>query len=140
MTTVSQDFEISRAKGASVAAFDADARGQAPGPAFSALQSGYRAAVRAGPSLDGVRGHLGPKFYSPFALTLILQQVAITGIVAMAETLIILTAGIDLSVAAIMVLTSVVMGRVAMIDGLPTFLPHRGFGAVASAAGSTARW
>ena len=63
---------------------------------------------------------VGPKFYSPFALTLILQQVAITGIVAMAETLIILTAGIDLSVGAIMVLTSVVMGRVAMIDGWPT--------------------
>ena len=70
---------------------------------------------------------VGPKFYSPFALTLILQQVAITGIVAMAETLIILTAGIDLSVGAIMVLTSVVMGRVAMIDGWPTPLAI-GFG------------
>jgi fructose transport system permease protein len=63
---------------------------------------------------------VGPKFYSPFTLTLILQQVAITGVVAMAETLIILTAGIDLSVGAIMVLTSVVMGRLAMINGLPT--------------------
>ncbi len=65
---------------------------------------------------------VGPKFYSPFALTLILQQVAITGTVAIAETLIILTAGIDLSVGAIMVLTSVLMGRLAMINGLPTTL------------------
>ena len=60
---------------------------------------------------------VGPRFYSAFALTLILQQVAITGIVATAETLVILTAGIDLSVGAIMVLSSVVMGRFAMHYG-----------------------
>lgn len=63
---------------------------------------------------------VGPKFYSAFTLTLILQQVSIIGIVAMAETLIILTAGIDLSVGAIMVLSSVVMGRLAMVHGVPT--------------------
>ena len=38
---------------------------------------------------------LGAKFFSPFALTLILQQVAIVGIVASAQSLVILTAGID---------------------------------------------
>ena len=48
---------------------------------------------------------LGAKFFSPFALTLILQQVAIVGIVGAAQTLVILTAGIDLSVGAIMVLS-----------------------------------
>lgn len=44
---------------------------------------------------------LGSKFFSPFALTLILQQVAIVGIVGAAQSLVILTAGIDLSVGAI---------------------------------------
>src|SRR5581483_10213590 len=48
----------------------------------------------------------GKKFFSPFALTLILQQVAIVGIVGSAQTLVILTAGIDLSVGAILVLCS----------------------------------
>ena len=53
---------------------------------------------------------IGEKFFSPFALTLILQQVQIVGIVAAAQSLVILTAGIDLSVGAITVpagLTSV---------------------------------
>ena len=36
---------------------------------------------------------LGSKFFSAFSLTLILQQVAITGIVGAAQTLVILTAG-----------------------------------------------
>lgn len=65
---------------------------------------------------------VGPRFYSAFTLTLILQQVAITGIVATAQTLIILTAGIDLSVGAIMVLSSVVMGRFALVWGWPAEL------------------
>jgi len=56
---------------------------------------------------------LGSKFFSAFTLTLILQQVAIVGIVGAAQTLVILTAGIDLSVGAIMVLSSVVMGQFA---------------------------
>jgi fructose transport system permease protein len=62
---------------------------------------------------------LGGKFFSPFALTLILQQVAITGIIGAAQTLVILTAGIDLSVGAIMVLSSVVMGQFAVHYGVP---------------------
>jgi len=62
---------------------------------------------------------LGSKFFSPFALTLILQQVAIVGIVGAAQSLVILTAGIDLSVGAIMVLSSVVMGQVTFRYGLP---------------------
>lgn len=65
---------------------------------------------------------LGGKFFSAFALTLILQQVAITGIVAAAQTLVILTAGIDLSVGAIMVLSSVVMGQFTFRYGLPAEL------------------
>lgn len=62
---------------------------------------------------------LGGRFFSAFTLTLILQQVAIVGIVGLAQTLIILTAGIDLSVGAIMVLSSVVMGQFTFRFGLP---------------------
>lgn len=62
---------------------------------------------------------LGSKFFSPFALTLILQQVQIVGIVAAAQSLVILTAGIDLSVGAIMVLSSVVMGQFTFRYGMP---------------------
>jgi len=62
---------------------------------------------------------LGERFLSPFALTLILQQVQIVGIVALAQSLVILTAGIDLSVGAIMVLSSVVMGQFTFRYGLP---------------------
>jgi fructose transport system permease protein len=62
---------------------------------------------------------LGSKFLSAFTLTLILQQVAIVGIVGAAQTLVILTAGIDLSVGAIMVLSSVVMGQFTFRYGIP---------------------
>lgn len=63
----------------------------------------------------------GGRFFSAFNLSLILQQVSIIGILAAAQSLIILTAGIDLSVAAIMVLMSVVMGNLAVYAGVPTF-------------------
>ncbi|MBL1420342.1 MAG: ABC transporter permease [Alphaproteobacteria bacterium] len=62
---------------------------------------------------------LGSKFFSPFTLTLILQQVAIVGIVGAAQSVVILTAGIDLSVGAITVLSSVVMGQFTFRYGLP---------------------
>ncbi|MEP0960808.1 MAG: ABC transporter permease [Roseobacter sp.] len=62
---------------------------------------------------------LGARFFSPFALTLILQQVQIVGIVAAAQSLVILTAGIDLSVGAIAVISSVVMGQFTFRYGLP---------------------
>lgn len=62
---------------------------------------------------------LGSRFFSPFALTLILQQVQIVGIIAAAQSLIILTKGIDLSVGAVMVLSSVVMGQFTFRYGIP---------------------
>ncbi len=62
---------------------------------------------------------LGSKFFSAFTLTLILQQVSIVGIVGAAQTLVILTAGIDLSVGAIMVICSVVMGQFTFRYGIP---------------------
>ncbi|PYE86013.1 ABC transporter permease [Pseudoroseicyclus aestuarii] len=62
---------------------------------------------------------IGDRFFSPFSLTLVLQQVQIVGIVAAAQSLVILTAGIDLSVGAITVLSSVVMGQFAFRYGIP---------------------
>jgi fructose transport system permease protein len=64
----------------------------------------------------------GGKFFSAFNLSLIMQQVSIIGILAAAQSLIILTAGIDLSVAAIMVLCSVVMGKFAVTLGIPAII------------------
>jgi fructose transport system permease protein len=65
---------------------------------------------------------VGHRFLHPFNLSLIIQQVTIIGILGVAQTIIILTAGIDLSVGAIMVLCSVVMGRLAVDIGLPDYL------------------
>ncbi len=64
----------------------------------------------------------------------------IIGIVGIAQTLIILTAGIDLSVGAIMVLSSVVMGRLAVLNGVPVAarLPARACSPGPPAASSTA--
>ena len=61
----------------------------------------------------------GRAFFSPFNLSLILQQVSIIGVLAAAQSLVIMTAGIDLSVAAIMMLTSVVVGKLAVVAGVP---------------------
>ena len=64
----------------------------------------------------------GDRFFSAFNLSLIMQQVTIIGFLACAQTLIILTAGIDLSIAAIMVLASVVAGKFAVVWGVPSVL------------------
>lgn len=66
-----------------------------------------------------VFGVMNPRFLAPANLSLITQQVAVIGILGVAETLIILTAGIDLSVGAAMVLSSVVIGNAAAGLGLP---------------------
>jgi fructose transport system permease protein len=52
-------------------------------------------------------------------LSTVLTQVTIVGFLGIAQTLVILTAGIDLSVGVIMVISSVVMGRLAVVDGVP---------------------
>lgn len=61
----------------------------------------------------------GGRFFHPFNLSLVLQQVTIIGVLGIAQTLIILTAGIDLSVGAIMILSSIVMGRLSVVVGVP---------------------
>jgi fructose transport system permease protein len=55
-------------------------------------------------------------FLTPGNLSLILQQVAIVGAVAAGQTLIILTAGIDLSCGAIAIFASMVMAKTSMGD------------------------
>ncbi|MGO1538830.1 MAG: ABC transporter permease [Leucobacter sp.] len=70
-----------------------------------------------------VFGFLNDRFITPGNLSLITQQVAVVGTLALAQTLIILTAGIDLSVGAGMALSSMVMANVAV---------NNGFGAIPS--------
>jgi len=64
-------------------------------------------------------GFLNDRFIRPENLSLITQQVAVVGALAVGQTLIILTAGIDLSVGAVMVLGSMVMAQTATANGLP---------------------
>ncbi len=59
------------------------------------------------------------RFFTLRTLSFILEQVMIVGIVGAAQALVILTAGIDLSVGAIMVFSSVVMGQFTFRYGLP---------------------
>jgi fructose transport system permease protein len=83
-----------------------------------------------------VFGLLNNRFLLPNNLSLISQQVAIVGTVAIAQTLIILTAGIDLSVGAAMVLSSMVMAKVAVDYGVPAPLAILAGGLVAIATGA----
>ena len=58
-------------------------------------------------------------------LSLVLQQSMIVGVLAIGQTLIILTAGIDLSCGAVMALGSILMTRLAVINGVNPRLRHR---------------
>jgi fructose transport system permease protein len=62
------------------------------------------------------------RFLQPGNLSLIVQQVMVVGTLGIAQTLIILTAGIDLSVGAIMVLSSIVMAKLSADSGVPGLL------------------
>jgi fructose transport system permease protein len=113
-TSKGQDFESDLSKAAqSVAEFDSNRRGS-----IDKLQHVLHENPALVPLIVLVMSLLvfavlvGERFFSPFAMTLILQQVQIVGVLAAAQSLIILTAGIDLSVGAIAVLCSVVMGQV----------------------------
>ena len=59
------------------------------------------------------------RIIQPGNLSTILKQITPIGIVAIAQTIIILTAGIDLSIGAIMVLASIIMGKLAVQAGVP---------------------
>jgi fructose transport system permease protein len=94
------------------------------------------ASAAARPTVDIPWGQLGPfialliacvffsittdRFLSGENLSLILQQVMVVGVIAIGQTLIILTAGIDLSCGVVMALGSIVMTKFAVELGLPT--------------------
>lgn len=59
------------------------------------------------------------RFFSGENFALILQQVMVVGVIAIGQTLIILTAGIDLSCGMVMALGSIVMTKVAADLGVP---------------------
>ena len=60
------------------------------------------------------------RFLTGGNLSLILQQVMVVGVIAIGQTLIILTAGIDLSCGMVMALGGIVMSKFATELGLPT--------------------
>src|SRR3954467_10730303 len=60
------------------------------------------------------------RFLTGANLSLVVQQVMVVGALAIGQTLVILTAGIDLSNGAVMALGSVVMTKLAVDYGLPT--------------------
>ena len=64
-------------------------------------------------------GLLNERFWAISNLSLITQQVSIVATLAIAQTLVILTAGIDLSVGAIAVFASMVMAKTAAEQGAP---------------------
>jgi fructose transport system permease protein len=69
-----------------------------------------------------VFGLIQPRFLGVGALSTVLKQVTVTGFIALAQTLIILTAGIDLSVGAILVVSSLVMANLAVFSGVPVLI------------------
>src|SRR4051794_40298516 len=62
------------------------------------------------------------RFLDPANFSLIIQQVMVIGTLAIGQTLIILTAGIDLSCGTAMALGSVVMTKLAVDSGVPPFI------------------
>ena len=80
------------------------------------------------------------RFFSARTMALILDQVQIVGILACAQALIVLTAGIDLSVGAIAVFTSVVMGQFTFRYGIPPTISIVIGLAVGSAIGWVSGW
>ena len=66
-----------------------------------------------------VFGLLNGRFLRPENLSLVFQQIAVVGVLAVGQTLIILTAGIDLSVGATMILVQSVSAKLAFDHGLP---------------------
>jgi fructose transport system permease protein len=69
-----------------------------------------------------VFGLLSPNFFKATTLSTILQQIAIVGILGCAQSIVVLTAGIDLSVGAIAVFSSVLMGQITFRYGVPAEL------------------
>ncbi len=65
---------------------------------------------------------INPRFAAPATISIILQQTAVVAALAIGQTLVILTAGIDLAVGAICILSMLVMANLAANQGVPGFL------------------
>jgi fructose transport system permease protein len=65
---------------------------------------------------------LSSHFYQLQNLSLVAQQVAVVGTLAAGQTIVILTAGIDLSIGAVMVLSSLVMAKLSYDQHVPGVL------------------
>lgn len=63
-----------------------------------------------------------PNFFSGGTLSLMLQQISYTAVLAIGQTLIILIAGIDLSIGIVMALGGLVMAKLATQNGVPALL------------------
>jgi fructose transport system permease protein len=79
-------------------------------------------------------------FLTPNNLSLILQQTAVIGAIAAGQTLIILTAGIDLSCGAIAIFASMVMAKTAFVNGWPAWAAFMLGIAVGTGAGAFNGW
>lgn len=66
-----------------------------------------------------VFGLANDRFFRPQNLSIVLQQAAVVGSLAVGQTLVILTAGIDLSIGAVMVLASLVMAKLVSTHAVP---------------------
>ena len=82
---------------------------------------------------------INPRFATANSLSLLVQQTAVIGALAIGQTLVILTAGIDLSVGAITILSAMVMATLAANGTLPGYLALAVGIAVATAAGLAQR-
>ena len=83
---------------------------------------------------------LSDNFFRTSTLTLIMQQIAVVGILGVAQSLVILTAGIDLSVGAIAVFSSVVMGLFTFRYGIPAPISILMALAIGTAIGAANGW
>src|SRR3954470_16097526 len=59
------------------------------------------------------------RFLQAQNLSLVLQQVMVVGVLAIGQTLIILTAGIDRAVGTVMALGQIIMAKLAVASGVP---------------------
>ena len=65
---------------------------------------------------------INPRFAQPGTISIVLQQTAVIAALAIGQTLVILTAGIDLAVGAISILSMLLMANLAANNGVPGIL------------------
>lgn len=79
---------------------------------------------------------LSPQFGTPGNLSLVVQQSAVVAAVAAAQVLVLISGGIDLSVGALMVLTTLVAARLSAEAGVPGILALAGAAVLGASLGA----